>query len=60
MIVKEFDMIKLKNGDEATILEVYEPIQGDVNMHYDVELSKNNEIQNISQEDIFKIIYKVP
>ena len=60
MIVKEFDMIKLKNGDEATILEVYEPIQGDVNMHYDVELSKNNEIQNISQEDILKIIYKVP
>lgn len=60
MIISEFDIVRLKDGEEATILEVFKPIKGDVTVHYDVELSKSNDIKNISQDDISEIIYKVP
>ncbi|MCI7079445.1 MAG: hypothetical protein MR949_10870 [Veillonellaceae bacterium] len=57
MKVNEFDVIKLKSGEEATILEIFEPTGDDILVHYDVELSSIDSIKTISDNDIDCVLY---
>ena len=57
MKVNEFDVIKLKSGEEATILEIFEPTGDDMLIHYDVELSSIDSIKTISDNDIDCVLY---
>lgn len=60
MKVNEFDVIKLKSGEEATILESFEPTGDDILVHYDVELSSIDSIKTISDNDIDCVLYSAP
>lgn len=57
MKIKEFDVVKLKDGKEATVLEVFKPMPDEKLAHYDVEISNQEDILTISDNDIAKIIY---
>ena len=57
MKVNEFDVIQLKSGEEATILEIFEPTGDDMLIHYDVELSSIDSIKTISDNDIDCVLY---
>lgn len=57
MKVNEFDVIKLKSGEEATILEIFKPTGDDMLVHYDVELSSIDSIKTISDNDIDCVLY---
>lgn len=56
MRVNEFDVIKLKSGEEATVLEVFADDVRDI--HYDVEISGNDSIRNIPADDIVSVVYR--
>lgn len=59
MKAKELDVVKLKNGGEATILEVFavEEYDDDIE-HYYIEIADKEILQTISEMDIDAIIYK--
>ena len=47
----------IKSGEEATILEIFEPTGDDMLIHYDVELSSIDSIKTISDNDIDCVLY---
>ena len=57
MKINEFDVVKLKNGEEATILEIFKPMKDEKLTHYDVEISDSDNILTISEHDIVSVIY---
>lgn len=56
MKVNEFDVVKLKSGEEATVLEVFADDARDI--HYDVEIPDEDNIRNVSAEDIVSVVYR--
>lgn len=57
MKINEFDVVRLKSGEEATVLEIFKPTMRDKLTHYDVEIASREDILTISDIDIEKIIY---
>ena len=57
MKINEFDVVRLKSGEEATVLEIFKPTTIDKLTHYDVEIASREDILTISDIDIEKIIY---
>ncbi len=57
MKINEFDVVRLKSGEEATVLEIFKPTTRDKLIHYDVEIASREDILTISDIDIEKIIY---
>ncbi len=56
MRANEFDVVRLKSGEEATVLEIFEADGTDSHAHYDVEI--DDELKTISEKDIMSIIYR--
>ncbi len=58
MKANELDVVKLKNGGEATILDVFAAEEDEAIEHYDIEIADKEILQTISENDIDAIIYK--
>ncbi len=56
MRANELDVFRLKSGEDATVLEVFEAKDTDALIYYDVEIA--DEIITISEEDIMSILYR--
>ncbi len=56
MKANELDVVRLKSGEDATVLEVFEAKDTDALIYYDVEVA--DEIITISEEDIMSILYR--
>ncbi len=56
MRANELDVVRLKSGEDATVLEVFEAKDTDALIYYDVEVA--DEIITISEEDIMSILYR--
>ncbi len=56
MRANELDVVRLKSGEDATVLEVFEAKDTDALIYYDVEIA--DEIITISEEDIMSILYR--
>ena len=54
MKINEFDVVRLKSGEEATVLEIFKPTTRDKLTHYDVEIASREDILTISDIDIEK------